>query len=535
LYDERAFTHAGFMMLDRGILAAEGEIDTTTDAATRLDELRRAMAACADLEQLRSVLASRLAPLLPVTDRASIVLLEPDGEWLRIYRILPVEDHPRGPLPRMRVDSTPAGQVVRDGVGRVVADVRTDPNITFGHVSHDGIRSTVSVPVKLGTRIVGAMNAGSRTVGACTEAMLRTLAEVAAVVGPAFYAAEQALVVPEPGQAVRVTSRSRGRSNDLVGSCPAFLSMLAAARRTARSDADVLLTGETGVGKTALARALHEWSARRAGPFVTVHLADLTPTLIESELFGYERGAFTGASAGRMGRFESAEGGTILLDEIGETPLATQAKLLRVIQDRCFERVGGGRTIETNVRIIAATNSDLRAAIGRRAFREDLFFRLSVVPLHVPPLRDRVDDLDLLVQAILERIQATDGRVRSLSPAARARVHAYPWPGNIRELESVLHRATILEEADELVLDGLGAPLDAGSRTGAIAATEVPQRWPTLDEHERSYIEQVLQVHNGTVEGARGAASILGVPPSTLRSKMKRLGISAQRAKGQTR
>jgi len=515
------------MSLDRLSLVTERHVDD----AKALVELRRKMSACADLEQLRSVLADGLVALLPVTDRASIVFVEPDGEWLRIHRLLPIADPSHGALPRMRIEGTPAGQVVRDGVGRVVADVRTDPNITFGHASHDRIRSTVSVPVKIGTRVIGAMNAGSRTAGACTDDMLRRMADVADVVGPVFFAAEQALVVADAEPVAR--PRSRVRSNDLIGSSPAFRTMLDAARRTARSDADVLITGETGVGKTALARAMHDWSARRAGPFVTVHLADLTPTLIESELFGYERGAFTGATAGRIGRFESAEGGTILLDEISETPLAIQSKLLRVIQDRCFERVGGSRTIEANVRIIAATNTDLATAIQRREFREDLFFRLSVVPLHVPPLRDRKDDLDQFVASILARIQASDGRVRSLSPSARERVHAYAWPGNIRELESVLHRATILEEADELVLNGLGAsPNRASPVATADAAT---QSWPTLDEHERSYIMHVLQVHHGAVEGADGAARVLGVPPSTLRSKMKRLGISAQRTKGRTR
>ena len=527
----------GAMTLDRGSLATACE----RHDADALLELPRRMSACADLEQLRAVLAIGLARWLPVKDRVSIVFLEPEGEWLRIHRILPVADNPHGALPRVRVEGTPVGQVVREGVGRVVADVRVDPNITFGHASHDGIRSTVSVPVKIGTRVIGAMNAGSRIAGACTADMLQRMEDLAAIVGPAFYAAEQALVAPRvvpeviPGE-VSGPAKSRARSNDLLGSSPGFRTLLAAARRAARSDAAVLITGETGVGKTALARALHDWSARSAAPFVTVHLADLAPTLIESELFGYERGAFTGASAERIGRFESAEGGTIFLDEISEAPLAIQAKLLRVLHDRCFERVGGGRTIEANIRIIAATSRDLRAAIQGREFREDLFFRLSVVPLHVPPLRDRSEDLEVLVGAILARIQATEGRVRVLSSAACARVRAYPWPGNIRELESVLHRATILEEADELGLYELGASPEAVNRAPAAARAGIAaQRWSTLDEHERAYIEQVLQVHNGIVEGAHGAAQILGVPPSTLRSKMKRLGISAQRRKERTR
>ena len=438
------------------------------DEAKALVDLGRQMSACAKLDRLGAVLARELGSLLPVQDRISIVLLEPDGEWLTIHRIHPPPE-PGAALPRLRVEGTPVGRVVREGVGRVVADVRADPNITFGHVSHDGIRSTVSVPLRIDGRVVGAMNAGSRLVGACTDDMLERMERVAAVVGPAFYSVAQA-------------RDGKPRSRELVGTSPAFRSMLAVARRAAQTDADVLLTGETGVGKTALARAVHDWSARRDAPFVTVQLADLAPSLVESELFGYERGAFTGASAVRIGRFETAEGGTILLDEIGETPLAIQAKLLRIIQDRCFERVGGSRTIEANVRIIAATNIDLAGGGGApRIPRGPVLPAQRVVPLHVPPLRDRDTDIELLAESILARIQPATGRARSLAPAARARLLAHRWPGNVRELESVLRRAAILEDTDELALDELGAP-------PAISMAAEPQSWVTLHEHERAYI-----------------------------------------------
>jgi formate hydrogenlyase transcriptional activator len=477
------------------------------DQTRALREVPDAIAKCNDIDELRALVAQVIAPMLPVKDRVSIAFLEPDGEWLRIHRILPAPENRSATLPRVRVNGTPVGSVARDGIGRVVADVRTDPNITFGHASHDGIRSTVSVPVKVGGRVIGVMNAGSKTTGACTGAMLLQLAEIAAVVGPAFFAAEQAFA-----------SKSTRRAPELVGDSPAFRALLAAAQRTAKSEVDVLLTGETGVGKTALSRALHEWSDRRGGPFITVHLADLTPTLVESELFGYERGAFTGAIDQRAGRFELARGGTIFLDEISEAPLAIQAKLLRVIQDRCFERVGSGRTIDADVRVIAATSRDLRAAIKRGEFREDLYYRLNVVPLHVPALRDRRQDLEPLANAILSRLQ------RRLSPIGWSRLSTHGWPGNIRELESVLRRAAILEEADELALDCLVAPQPLVPVTSA-------EELPTLDEHERLYIERVLQLRGHVIEGRNGAAKVLGVPPSTLRSRMKRLGI-ALRAKG---
>jgi DNA-binding NtrC family response regulator len=360
--------------------------------------------------------------------------------------------------------------------------------------------------------VIGAMNAGSKVIGACTEEMLAQLAEIADVVVPAFHAFERA-----------ITNR-----RDLTGETPAFRALLDTAQRTARSDADVLITGETGVGKTALSRAIHQWSSRSSGPFVTVHLGDLAPTLVESELFGYERGAFTGAVEARPGRFELARGGTIFLDEISEAPLAIQAKLLRVTQDRCFERVGSGRTIDADVRIIAATSCDLRDAIRRGEFREDLYYRLSVVPLHVPPLRERIDDIETLATAILARAAQRDQRARTLSPLAWSRLRTHSWPGNIRELESVLRRALILEDADVLTLDSMAT-------TPAISVRpQTSEHIATLEENEREYIRHVLQLRGGVIEGHNGAAHALGVPPSTLRSKMKRLGISASRTKGTT-
>lgn len=479
-------------------------------------ELQQRIAGCDTIGDLLATLADGLRGVLPVTDRVSIVFLEPDREWMRIYRVLPAQSEIPSPLPRVRVEGTPVGQVVREGTGRVVGDTRANPNITFGHASHDGIRSTVSAPIRIGGRVVGAINAGSSTPGACDEAMLHHLMEIAAIVGPAVFAAEQTFAAHAP-----VARAADDEAPDLVGKSAAFRSLIATARRAAKSDADVLITGETGVGKTAIARAMHGFSARRGGPFVTVHLADLSSTIVESELFGHERGAFTGALATRAGRFESAQGGTIFLDEVGETPPSIQAKLLRVIQDRCFERVGGTRTIRVNARIIAATSRDLRELSARGEFREDLFYRLNVVPLHVPPLRERGDDLELLVDAILDRSRGVDGRRRRLSRAAWQRLRAHAWPGNVRELESVLRRAAILEDTDELQLEGFSA-ICRGN------APAVADEWPTLDESQRRYIQRVLTRCGGVIEGADGAAQLLGVRPSTLRSRMARLGISRE-------
>ena len=480
-------------------------------------ELQRRIAACADLDQLLDVFAADLGALLPVDDRVSIAFLEPDGEWMRIYRLIPRAE-PVDTLPRVRVEGTPVGRVVREGAGRVVTDVWADRNITFGHAARDRIRSTISVPIRIGGRVVGVLNAGSCIPGACSESMLAPLQDLAVALGAAFYAAEAAF----GGSAPRATPPKKPQGGDgdergLVGDSPAFRSLLAVARRAARSDAELLITGDTGVGKTALARAMHKMSGRADGPFVTVNLGDLSPTLVESELFGHERGAFTGAITSRPGRFERAGGGTIFLDEIGETPLHVQAKLLRIIQDRCFERVGGDRTIRVDMRIIAATSRDLRAMVDRGEFRQDLFYRLDVVPLHVPPLRERRADIGPLAEAVLARLGEKSGRRFTLSPSARDRLCAYPWPGNVRELESVLRRATILEERDELELVDFG---NAGPEPKA------PQSWPTLEEHQRRYILQALKRTSWVIEGPSGAAALLDMNPSTLRSRLKRLGLA---------
>ncbi len=496
-----------------------------SDRASAVLGLPQLLSNCADLQALLRVLAGELAPLLPVRDRVSLTFLDPGGEWMRVYRVLPVAEGDPNPLPRVKVEGTVVGQVARDGIARVVADVRSDRNLTFGHASHDGIRSTVSVPVFVAGRVVGVMNCGSKTVGACHEEMLGEVAELAAVAGPAVFAAERVFLPDAERVREPATEKTAKNAQDLVGQGATFRSLLSQAERAATSDATVLITGETGVGKTALARAIHRWSDRRAKPFVPVHIADLPSTLVESELFGHERGAFTGASARRAGRFELADGGTIFLDEIGEAPLALQSKLLRVLQEGRFERVGGGATIATDVRIIAATNRDLRQAVERGEFRKDLFYRLDILPLHVPPLRERPEDLETLANAIIGRLASQRGRSLKIAPKGWARLRAHGWPGNVRELESVLLRAAVLESGEDLELSGLTAQ---PAPTPEPSATD----WPSRDENERRYISRVLERTGSMIEGARGAAKLLGMQPSTLRSRMKRLGIGARRPGG---
>ncbi|MBT9555504.1 MAG: sigma-54-dependent Fis family transcriptional regulator [Myxococcales bacterium] len=501
-------------------------------ATNALLHLGRELSACADLRSVLAVLSDALPALLPARDRVSIALLEPDGEWLRFYRLLPPLEELPETLPRVRVSGTVVGKVATDGVAQVVDDVRSDRNITFGHASHDGIRSTASVPVRALGRVVGVFNVGSRRVGACHEGMIAELEDIAMVLGPAFVALEAPAAPPFSAPHSRLVHEP---ADGLIGTSSAFKALLAQARRAAAADVTVLITGETGVGKTALARTIHGWSPRSTGAFVPVHLADLQPTLIESELFGHERGAFTGAANRRQGRFELADGGTVFLDEIGETPLPVQAKLLRVVQDGCFERVGGDVTLTTNTRLIAATHCDLHDAARRGEFRRDLLYRLEVVPLHVPPLRERQDDLETLATAFLQRLTRRFGRELRLSPSGWRRLRTHGWPGNIRELESILTRASVLEDGPNLDLisldDARPSAWVGGFAARAVAPAEVDPEidadWPTSEEHERRYLVRVLGHTAGRIEGARGAARLLDLQPSTLRSRMKKLGVVA--------
>jgi PAS domain S-box-containing protein len=307
---------------------------------------------------------------------------------------------------------------------------------------------------------------------------------------------------------------------EIVGRSAALLAVLDKVRAVAATDATVLITGETGTGKELIARAVHSNSRRAARPLIKLNCAALPAGLVESELFGHEKGAFTGAIARRIGRFELADGGTLFLDEIGELPSETQAKLLRVLQELEIERVGGGVAIRVDVRIIAATNRDLSKAVQEKSFREDLYYRLGVFPVLLPPLRERAEDIPLLVRFLVDRFAARVGkRVQGVSRATMTRLSSYRWPGNIRELENVLERAVILATGPVLDFD-----ID-GERPPAPAPTEgaAPS---TLEAVERRHILSILERTGWIVEGPRGAAWILGLHPNTLRSRLKKLGIA---------
>jgi DNA-binding NtrC family response regulator len=313
----------------------------------------------------------------------------------------------------------------------------------------------------------------------------------------------------------------RDHHSSMVGDSPVLKNLRARIAQVAPTDSTVLIQGETGTGKELVARAIHDASTRRERPLVKVNCAALPRELVESELFGHEKGAFTGAVQQRRGRFELADGGTLFLDEIGEMPLDAQAKLLRVLQEREFERVGGTRVLRTDVRVIAATNRDLRAHISGGAFRADLFYRLNVFPLAIPPLRERREDIPQLIRHFAAKSARKLGRaVPDLAPALLDRGMSYDWPGNIRELENFVERALIVSVDGVLdAVDMLAEP--AGAVPTATARVPID----TLEAMEREHIVRTLAATRWQVEGEAGAARLLGINPSTLRGRMRKLGI----------
>lgn len=319
-------------------------------------------------------------------------------------------------------------------------------------------------------------------------------------------------------------------NSEMLGQSPEVETVLRDAAQVAVTDTTVLILGETGTGKEVLARTIHAHSPRREMPFVKVNCAAIPAALIESEFFGHERGAFTGATAKRIGRFELADGGTLFLDEVGELPYDLQAKLLRVLQEGEFEPVGSSRTIKINVRIIAATNRVLPQMIKAGTFREDLFYRLNVFPIHLPPLRMRGDDVILLAQTFLAQQARRIGR--SLGPLSEEiinRLRAYEWPGNIRELQNVIERAAITSPPDRFSLDRALPPAESAPAPAAPSpATDSPRvlTQSELEQLERENIIKALQACGGKIAGKRGAAELLGLKPSTLSSRLKALGIA---------
>jgi formate hydrogenlyase transcriptional activator len=314
---------------------------------------------------------------------------------------------------------------------------------------------------------------------------------------------------------------------EIVGSAPSLRKVLKAVDKVAATDSTVLILGETGTGKELIARAIHKRSRRSTRAFIRVNCAAIPQGLIASELFGHEKGAFTGAVERRVGRFETADGGTLFLDEIGDLPAETQIALLRVLQEHEFERVGNVNPIPVDVRVLAATNKDLTAAVADGTFRRDLYYRLNVFPVSLPPLRERTDDIPLLVEYLIERYAKKAGKkITNIDRSTLEFFKAYDWPGNVRELQNVIERAVILCEGTTFSVDETWFRRESKPGGGQVLPLTT-----TLTESERDIIEKALAESAGQVGGANGAAARLGIPRQTLDSKIKMLGINKFRYK----
>jgi formate hydrogenlyase transcriptional activator len=395
-----------------------------------------------------------------------------------------------------------------------------------GEIRGSGVQSLCSVPLMLGHRVIGAMILGAVRKNAFSYEDGEYLQQAGAQIGVALHMAGAVRDVTRPGygiprkeQPLESEIDPAGRPDEIVGHSPALKRVLEHAAVVAQTDATVLITGETGTGKERVARAIHRMSRRKDNAFIKVNCAAIPTGLLESELFGHEKGAFTGAVSQKVGRLELADQGTLLLDEVGEIPLELQPKLLRVLQDQEFERLGGTRTIRVDVRLIAASNRDLERAVEERQFRSDLFYRLHVFPLHLPALRERREDIPLLIRHCVEKCSARlKKRIDCIPDEVVAAMMNLEWPGNIRELENFIERSVILSEGSRL--------------RPAWDEPREPVRPPALDwdgtlrDRERSHIVEMLRRAGGVLSGPAGAAAKLGLKRTTLQYKVQRLGIS---------
>ena len=401
----------------------------------------------------------------------------------------------------------------------------------------DGVRSYAIVPLVVRDTVIGTLAVASVNPGQYSEADAAFLQEAAAQIALALenmraYEEIAALKARLEHENVYLQEEIHREHNfvEMVGSSPELLAVLHQVGQVAPTDSTVLVSGETGTGKELIARAIHDRSERRDRPLVKVNCSAISAGLVESELFGHVKGAFTGAIERRVGRFELADGGTLFLDEVGELPLETQVKLLRVLQEREFEAVGSNRSVRVDVRVIAATNRDLEEAVRSGRFRADLFYRLNVFPITMPPLRARASDIPQLVTFFMSRFARKFGKpVAAVFEDTMRRLTSYHWPGNVRELQNIIERAVVLAEGPTLELgpDLLPTPVGAPPAVDRPAATAVPAAGldTLLAEVERSHILAALKQAGGVVEGSRGAAKLLNLHPNTLRSRMERLGI----------
>jgi formate hydrogenlyase transcriptional activator len=474
-------------------------------------------------------------------DRCAITLYQPDRDT---FRFLAVEGESSAYFQagmEVRRGETSVGWVYDHQQPRVIGSLQeTAEFANERRLAGEGIHSICILPMVLQAKCIGTLSFVSRQCDRYSEQDSVFLQEVAnqvvlAIQNMQSYGEISSLRARLEKENVYLREELRAEHNfeEIVGNSPALLKVLRDVEQVAPTDSTVLISGETGTGKELVARAIHNRSTRSSRALVIVNCSAISAGLVESELFGHVKGAFTGALDRRIGRFELANGGTIFLDEIGELSLDTQVKLLRVLQEREFEPVGSSRTLSVDVRVIAATNRNLRDAVEAGRFRGDLFYRLNVFPIELPPLRERRSDIPKLVAFVLSRISKRLGKkIEGVSRESMEHLLNYPWPGNVRELQNVIERAGIVSTEPILQLDrdlipvtGAKAPENQNMEALVSSRTASSSELPTLNQVERNHILAALQRAGGKIEGMNGAARILDLHPNTLRHRLQKLGI----------
>jgi Nif-specific regulatory protein len=507
---------------------------------TTLYEISKLLGSCLDLNECLMGTLRLLSSFMGMR-KGTILLSDPlTGELsVRLALGMTPEDIARS---KVQLGQGILGQVIRHGAPLVIPDVGQDPRFldprTLRHEPPAQPIAFLAVPIKVGGETIGVLTADRLSEEKeSLDKDLNVLSIVASLIGQTVNL-QQRLAREREGLLAQTRSlqqalRGRYRLENIVGQSPRMRDVFEAVEQVSQTRATVLIRGESGTGKELVARAIHYRSPRASRPFVRVNCASLPQSLLESELFGHEKGAFTGATGLKKGRFELADGGSLFLDEIGDLPLAVQVKILRVLQERCFERVGGTRTIAVDVRIIAATHQDLEAAIGHGTFREDLYYRLNVVPLLLPPLRERREDIPLLIEHFLARFNRENNRRVRLTGRALQLLLGHDWPGNVRELENCVERMVIMARRRILLPEDLPLPLQPTadeSHESTPRSPRFPRRrlaapgaaLPTLRAMEREQIVKAL-TQSGGIQAR--AAALLGITPRQFAYRLRKYGI----------
>jgi formate hydrogenlyase transcriptional activator len=523
--------------------AVEQNLSRERDRLRLLLEVTNAVVVTLDIHELLSAISGCLRRVFH-HDYASLAIYEPENQQMRLHAL----DFPdsKGLLKeRMSVpfNSAPANEAFLTGkpVLLMASDSTRFPSeLAERHVA-EGLKSGCCLPLVSHNRALGTLNIGSRREEAFSSEDIDLLGQVASQVAMALenvlaYRQIQELKDKLAEEKLYLEDEIRTEFNfeELVGESAVLKRVLQDAETVGATASTVLIHGETGTGKELIARAIHNLSPRRGRTFVKINCAAIPTGLLESELFGHEKGAFTGAISRKIGRFELSHQGTIFLDEVGDIPLELQPKLLRVLQEQEFERLGGTRTIRVNVRLLAATNRDLAEMVEQGSFRRDLYYRLNVFPLHVPPLRERVEDVPTLVRYFAQKFAyRMDKAIESIPTEAMEALSQWHWPGNVRELENFIERAVILTRGTVLQLPMAELAVSGeGSSSQRPRVTKPPSLNPgghearTLSSVERQYILKALDESNWVVGGPRGAAARLGLKRTTLQSRMRKLGIT---------